>query len=210
MTRTVWGIAVGVALATAGVGLAGPASAEPLSGPYIGTMIEPGASGGEVGLIAHFLFTPCGQDCTRAQSEFGASDLHLQGNSWTEPNAGDPCLWTMDGASLVIANQCTGEPRVASPACQGRLTAYARRSHRTSAPRVWRSQTSRTTARSWMRRMPGGRRSSRRKNQRLAHGFEGCRTTGCMEPPAVWRSPPRVPRWGSALRVPVVDTSANV
>jgi hypothetical protein len=112
MMRIIRGIAVGAVLAATAVGLAGPASAEPLSGPYIGTMIEPGVSGGEVGLIAHFLFTPCGPDCTTTQSEFGSSDLRLQGNSWTE-SSGDGCAWTVDGASLVIANQCSGEPRVA-------------------------------------------------------------------------------------------------
>ena len=112
MMTTIRAIAVGAVFAGAAVGLASPASAEPLSGSYNATMIEPGASGGEVGLAAHFLFTPCGPDCTGAQSEFGTSELHPQGDAWTGSSPGSPCTWTID-SSLVISNQCPGDPRVA-------------------------------------------------------------------------------------------------
>ena len=112
MKTTIRGIAVCAALGAAAVGLASPASAEPLSGPYNATMIEPGASGGEVGLAAHFLFTECGPDCTGAQSEVGTFQLHPQGDVWTGSSAGSPCTWTID-SSLVVANQCPGDPRVA-------------------------------------------------------------------------------------------------
>ncbi len=95
VTATMGGVAVG---------LAGPASADPLSGSYTATVID---GGGFVknGVIKTWTFTPCGPDCTRYQSEGGtvALDLHLQGDTWTgtqDQGKGTHTL-TVDNNSLV-------------------------------------------------------------------------------------------------------------
>jgi hypothetical protein len=81
------GLAAGVVLAGAAVGLAGPASAEPLSGTYSATF---NSSSGEMqtraGDTLTFVLTPCGPDCTHLANPSEPStdkDLHLLGSLWT-------------------------------------------------------------------------------------------------------------------------------
>jgi hypothetical protein len=94
-------------LAPAGVavGLAGPASAEPLSGAYSATAIE-GGLGMETGTVSNWTLSPCGADCTHLHTGGGIeTDLHLQDNVWTGPdNKG--CFATLDNSSLVYTVLC--------------------------------------------------------------------------------------------------------
>jgi hypothetical protein len=99
-------IAVRVAaMAAAAVGLAGPASADPLSGSYTATVIEGGMAGFHKTLVA----TPCGANCTHLEGT-APVDLHLQGDSWTGTRpTRDPdvtCTVTVNSTSLVETDEC--------------------------------------------------------------------------------------------------------
>jgi hypothetical protein len=93
-------------MACAAVGLAGPASAEPLSGEYTGTVID-GGGGYREGKTATWTFAPCGPDCTQA----GQMELHLQGDTWTGNQSGGSCTTAIDANSLVMTREC-GRARV--------------------------------------------------------------------------------------------------
>jgi hypothetical protein len=99
------GMAVGVVLAGAAVGLASPASADPLSGSYTET-----ATGGSFpGLIRTFIATACGADCAHLEWNTGtAGDLHPQGNTWTGTRIPPDvtCTYTVDMKSLVANDEC--------------------------------------------------------------------------------------------------------
>jgi hypothetical protein len=99
------GMAVGVVLAAAALGLAGPASADPLSGPYKATATE-GGLGMETGTVSTWTFSPCGADCTHLHTGGGIeTDLHLQDNVWTgADNKG--CFASLDNSSLVYTVAC--------------------------------------------------------------------------------------------------------
>lgn len=81
------GLAVGVVLAGAAVGLAAPASAEPLNGTYTETVTDNGGSMVRTGATIDWILTPCGPDCTHIQQTAADNpwdtDVHLQGNTWS-------------------------------------------------------------------------------------------------------------------------------
>jgi hypothetical protein len=107
-------MAVAAVLAGAAVGMAGPASAEPLSGPYTTTIIDGGGIK-ENGSTSIWTLASCGPDCTRLQTASGfAFDLHPQGNTWTGSfdEAGVTCTSTLDNSSLLLTRQCPGQPNV--------------------------------------------------------------------------------------------------
>lgn len=69
-------------MAGAAVTLAGPASADPLSGSYTQTTTE--SNKFPPGSHLERVFTPCGPDCTRdLTSSNGPADFHLQGSTWS-------------------------------------------------------------------------------------------------------------------------------
>jgi hypothetical protein len=108
MTIITRGLAVGAVLAGAAVGLAGPASADPLSGSYTETVV----SGGPPGVTRTFIATACGPDC--AHLEFSvpgiAGDLHSQGDTWAGTrNTLKPditCTVTINTKSLAETDEC--------------------------------------------------------------------------------------------------------
>jgi hypothetical protein len=108
--RTRQTIAAVGALCASGLILAAPASAEPLAGPYNGTLID---GGGQVlnPKPVPLSFTPCGPDCTRMQTPSYTLDLHLQGATWTGsyPWSGAQCTTTIDAGSLVLDDRCPNE-----------------------------------------------------------------------------------------------------
>jgi hypothetical protein len=84
--------------ATASVGLAGTASADPLNGPYHlvvtnGRGLLPSGSQDDV------FASPCGSDCTHMSAPKWDADLHLAGNSWTGV-ASNGMTITLDSNSL--------------------------------------------------------------------------------------------------------------
>lgn len=82
---------------------AGPASAEALAGPYTA------AIGSGTPMIATWVFTPCGPDCTNAEIGPGnVRQLRLQGNTWkwSEVNDGVTCITTIDNTTLAGSYGC--------------------------------------------------------------------------------------------------------
>jgi hypothetical protein len=100
-------LAVGAVLVGAAIGLAGTASADPLSGNYTGTVTDGGGHYRE-GKTATWTFTPCGPDCTRLGGPTATEplELHLQGDTWTGNNPGSSCTTTIDNNSLVSTRAC--------------------------------------------------------------------------------------------------------
>jgi hypothetical protein len=97
---------VAAAMASAAIGLAGPASAQPLSGSYTEKVID----GAFPGLIRTFVATACGPDCAHLEWSTGtAGDLHSQGDTWAGTrNTHQPdisCTVTID-KSLVETDDC--------------------------------------------------------------------------------------------------------
>ena len=90
------GLAVGVVLAGAAVGLASPASAELVDGTYqLRYLVDPSPTPDTV------VVTSCGAGCKRVQisGPYAPSDYHLQGNTWTAASeAGSPI--TIDNNTL--------------------------------------------------------------------------------------------------------------
>jgi hypothetical protein len=105
------GLAVGVVLAGAAIGLAGPASADPTAGPYTATIIDPGASN-KTGSV-NWSLEPCGPDCFRLLGAQGRvlNELRRQGDVWTgvSPN-GDTAM--LDNNSLLLTLLTPGQPNV--------------------------------------------------------------------------------------------------
>jgi hypothetical protein len=98
-------LAVGVVLACAAVGLAGPASAELGEGSYTWTVT---GTGGFTGVHSQWVLTPCGQGCMTVRFSNGeTTDFHLQGNSWTGTNSAG-CTETIDNNSVAGRNDCNG------------------------------------------------------------------------------------------------------
>ena len=97
-------MAVGIVLAGAAVGFAGPASAQLDEGSYTWTV----TGGGPAGLHSQWVLTPCGQSCLNVQFSNGeTTDFHLQGNTWTGTNSAG-CAMTIDNKSLAGRNNCGG------------------------------------------------------------------------------------------------------
>src|SRR5262249_40773171 len=69
-------------IAGASIGLAGPASADPLDGPYNLVVIN-GHGSMNNGTTNSIFASACGPDCTRLNAASWSADLHLAGNTWT-------------------------------------------------------------------------------------------------------------------------------
>jgi hypothetical protein len=111
MITVIRGLAVGAVLACAAVGLAGPASAEPLSGDYTSSLIDAGPVVVRPGNATPVTFTPCGPDCTHYATQNIGYDLHLQGTTWTGTfpgKTGSMCTATLDNNSLEETSTCEG------------------------------------------------------------------------------------------------------
>jgi hypothetical protein len=99
--------AMAAIVAGASVGLASPASAEPLSGTYTAEVI--GNNGVPSPLTnSPWAFAPCGPDCTRG----GDREFRLQGDTWTASSDTDGdgivCRTTFDNSSLTGMTGCGG------------------------------------------------------------------------------------------------------
>ncbi|WP_123026265.1 hypothetical protein [Mycolicibacterium stellerae] len=110
MKTIVYGLAAGAVLAGAAIGFAGPASAEPLTGSYNGTLIDGAGqvlNPDPVGLT----FSACGPDCTHMTTPSQEIDLHLQGGAWVAGYDwnGSPCTITLDGNGTVLDDVCPNE-----------------------------------------------------------------------------------------------------
>lgn len=110
LMRITLGITVAALTACTAVGLASPASAEPLSGSYNGILID---GTGEVlnPKPVSLNFVPCGPDCTHMKTPSQAIDLHLQGTAWVARYDwnGSPCTITLDGNGSVLEDVCPNE-----------------------------------------------------------------------------------------------------
>jgi hypothetical protein len=96
------GLAVGIVLAGAAVGLAGPASAQLSEGSYTWTV----TGGAMTGVHSQWVLTPCGETCMTVRFSNGeTTDFHLQGNTWTGTNSAG-CTWTTDNNSLAGRDDC--------------------------------------------------------------------------------------------------------
>jgi hypothetical protein len=99
--------AVAVVIAGSAVGLAGPASADPLGGTYTAEIR------GDVSPMTEtqtWVFTPCGPDCTNLSigEGFPVREMHLQGNTWAAIPYGDggTCSTTIDNTTLAGETGC--------------------------------------------------------------------------------------------------------
>jgi hypothetical protein len=104
------GLALGLILGGAAVGLAGPASAEATAGNYTATIIDPGESH-KTGSTSWSL-APCGPDCLDLISPNKPLwQLHRQGNVWT--GSDDTNDVSLDNDSLVLTlHYRDGRPNV--------------------------------------------------------------------------------------------------
>lgn len=100
--RAISGAVLTALLTTASIGLAGPASAEPLSGTY--TALFSGNNGSSQTMT--WTFTPCGPDCTTMDN---GRELHLQNGIWSGSTPGTDgivCSTTIDAATLSGTHGC--------------------------------------------------------------------------------------------------------
>jgi hypothetical protein len=111
MITIIRGLAAGVILAGAAVGLASPASAEPLDGSYAATMLDGGGIKKNGSTTTFTLTSSCGPDCISLHTGSGSPfDLHRQGNAWT--GSVEACTWRLDNSSLVITRTCPDQPNI--------------------------------------------------------------------------------------------------
>ncbi len=97
------GLAAGVLLAGAAVGLAAPASADLVDGSYQLTYSEPDGPPPTTWIV-----TSCGAGCKTLQSPpYDPTDWHLQGSTWTAPSE-DGSTHTIDNNTL--AGSVNGHP----------------------------------------------------------------------------------------------------
>ena len=105
MITIIRGLAVGVVVAGAAVGLASPASADLHSGSYTATVTN---GGGRVrpGVTHLWTLTSCGSGCLHIHGDDPVwdKDIHLQGNTWTPADNG----FTIDNDSLVESETFNG------------------------------------------------------------------------------------------------------
>ena len=73
---------VGGAVIAATLGLAAPASAAPLNGPYLSTVTD-GGGVLDVGDTMTMLMSSCGPDCTSVASGGWTAEVRLQGSTWS-------------------------------------------------------------------------------------------------------------------------------
>ncbi len=107
------GLGVCVVLAGAAVGLAGPALAEPSSGPYTVTYID-GAGVFDNGSTTTWILSSCGTDCTHVDTQAKYDmDLHREGNSWNGLwGPSNSCTASLDDSSLVLTETCPNLPNL--------------------------------------------------------------------------------------------------
>jgi hypothetical protein len=112
-------LAVGVVFAGAAVGLASPASAEPLSGSFLATItdVNPAWDKAGPGDAMDVTLVPCGADCTTFAAPHvphpWSTDLHLQGTSWTgtQPDNGyGTCPIALDNNTRALIIDCPSVP----------------------------------------------------------------------------------------------------
>lgn len=97
--------ALTVLLTGTAVGLASPASAEPLSGTYTAEVIGRDGTPSLLG-DSPWVFTPCGADCTRSAGR----EFRLHGNTWVSSMTtedGVKCTTTFDNNSLSGMHGCS-------------------------------------------------------------------------------------------------------
>ena len=87
--------------AGASIGLAGPATAEPLAGTYNATYTYPNGNTDN----RTWVLTPCGPTCSHLEDGAKPKDFQLQGNTWTY-NASDGCSETIDATTLAGRWNC--------------------------------------------------------------------------------------------------------
>ncbi len=75
------GLATGIVLAGAAVGLASPAAADAFDGPYLITVTN-GRGVVNDGSKQGVFTSPCGPDCTSFNAGTWSADMRLQGNAW--------------------------------------------------------------------------------------------------------------------------------
>jgi hypothetical protein len=118
MTTIVRGMAAGVVLAGATVGLAAPASAGPHDGMYTATITQatPAGQGADPGGTMTVILGDCGPDCTKflSSAQKFVGDLRLQGNTYagsvTSAESGAVCNATIDNGSLYLILDCPSMP----------------------------------------------------------------------------------------------------
>ncbi|WP_293002531.1 hypothetical protein [Mycobacterium sp.] len=86
--RLLSGLAAATILTGAAISVAGPASAEPLDGPYTHTITDKSGGPFHIGGQTPWILSPCGSTCLRihqaADPEWDA-DVHLEGKTWAGP-----------------------------------------------------------------------------------------------------------------------------
>jgi hypothetical protein len=106
--------AIGV-LAGAAIGLANPASADPLAGTYTATVVDAtdtsgfGAPPVAAGETWTWVLTPCGPDCTHLDvpdKNKHAMDLVMQGGSWTGGPNEIGCTKTINAEATTATEAC--------------------------------------------------------------------------------------------------------
>ena len=95
------GLAIGAVFAGTALGLANPASAEPLSGMYKATATD--STGATVD--ATWILTPCGPDCLTLMWKTSVQQMHRQGSIWTSTDK-NACVTTMDENTLTGTFAC--------------------------------------------------------------------------------------------------------
>ncbi|MDZ4234770.1 MAG: hypothetical protein U1C73_13670 [Dietzia sp.] len=110
MSTVIRVLAVGVVLAGASVGLAGPAAAEPLDGSYSGILID-GAGQVLNPKPISLSFAPCGPDCTNMTTPSQNIDLRLQGGNWVAGYHwnGSPCTITVNPIARILDDVCPNQ-----------------------------------------------------------------------------------------------------
>lgn len=79
------GLAAATIVAGASIGVAGPASAEPLDGPYTHTITDNGGAPLHVGAQTPWVLSPCGPTCLHIHQAVDPewdADVHLEGKTW--------------------------------------------------------------------------------------------------------------------------------
>lgn len=79
-------LAAAAILAGAAIGVAGPASADPLDGPYTHTITDKTGGPYKIGAQTPWILSPCGPNCLHVHQAVDPewdTDLHLEGNRWT-------------------------------------------------------------------------------------------------------------------------------
>jgi hypothetical protein len=101
------GLAAAIVLTAAAVGLAGPASADPLSGTFSRELLQGPPMAPRV--WSPVTFTPCGPDCTHYDAGKINYDFVGQGTTWAASYPGlngSTCNATLDTVALIETTDC--------------------------------------------------------------------------------------------------------